>query len=167
MKVCSKCSIEKPEEEFLVRKKDALRKRRADCKTCQSLRAKNYKQKLKTQINEGKLTQRKCAKCSITKVLTDFHSGGTASWCKYCTKRDYYKRAYNITQEDYTTLFNKQKGKCALCKNIFTETAHIDHCHTTNKVRGLLCFNCNSMLGTSKENVKTLLAAITYLKRNK
>lgn len=46
------------------------------------------------------------------------------------------------------------------------ESKHIiDHCHTTGKIRGLLCTNCNNMLGKAKDNVEVLKKAISYLEQ--
>ncbi len=71
-------------------------------------------------------------------------------------------------------LFEIQKGRCAICgRGIRLERgkmedrelrAHVDHNHTTEKVRGLLCNSCNLLLGFAKENVNVLKAAIKYLK---
>mgnify|MGYP002345384244 CR=1 FL=1 len=41
----------------------------------------------------------------------------------------------------------------------------VDHCHKTNKVRGLLCYLCNSMLGKAKDNIDILNNAIKYLSK--
>ena len=74
---------------------------------------------------------------------------------------------YKITIEDYNTLFNKQKGCCAICnrhQSTLNSPLHIDHDHTTNKIRGLLCFNCNNALGSFKESPHLLNKAIDYLK---
>ena len=56
----------------------------------------------------------------------------------------------------------EQQGKCALCPEPAT---HLDHCHDTGKIRGLLCVKCNSGLGMFKDSVETLKAAIDYLSR--
>jgi hypothetical protein len=67
----------------------------------------------------------------------------------------------------YNDLLKQQEYKCVLCarhSNEFKNRFHVDHCHTTGKVRGLLCFNCNVMLGNSLENLETLQKAILYLR---
>lgn len=81
------------------------------------------------------------------------------------------KRNYNLNAQDYLELINIQDNKCAICykeetyKNKYGDTRPlaVDHCHTTGKVRGLLCTHCNSMLGHSQDNINTLQNAIKYL----
>lgn len=59
------------------------------------------------------------------------------------------QRKYGITQKDYDLMFSKQKGRCAICHRPPGDTPlHVDHCHTTGVVRGLLCHQCNWYLGT-------------------
>ena len=81
--------------------------------------------------------------------------------------RDYalYYR-YGITQDDYNSLLAKQEFKCKICgrdSREMTYFLHTDHCHTTGKVRGLLCSPCNVYLGYIKDNKQCLESAITYL----
>jgi hypothetical protein len=70
----------------------------------------------------------------------------------------------------------EQNFRCAICEtheqdvkrgpSASVETSlHIDHCHSTNKVRGLLCMNCNNLLGKANDNTNILHKAIDYLKR--
>lgn len=54
---------------------------------------------------------------------------------------------YNISPEDFQGMLEAQQGACACCFSPFTKTPHIDHDHTTGKVRGLLCSPCNTGLG--------------------
>jgi len=62
-----------------------------------------------------------------------------ASWKQY---------GIEITEEDYNTLLQKQQGVCAICSNPSKhKRLHVDHCHETKVVRGLLCFRCNTLLG--------------------
>lgn len=75
-------------------------------------------------------------------------------------------KLYNITEEQYNNLLVFQNHTCAICKKD-KNTKHdwsIDHCHITNKVRGILCSKCNSMIGLAKDNITTLANAIEYLK---
>jgi len=63
-------------------------------------------------------------------------------------------------------MFKLQNNSCKICLselNLDSKDAHIDHCHTTNKVRGILCRNCNLALGLMKDNVISLENAIKYL----
>lgn len=75
------------------------------------------------------------------------------------------KSSYGITQKQYDELLIKQDSKCAICLNQLDlgKYTHIDHCHKTNKVRGLLCHHCNLFIGNAKENISYLENAIKYL----
>ena len=79
------------------------------------------------------------------------------------------KRKYNITQEQYDELYNKQNGCCAICKKHQSELKKIlgvDHNHKTGKIRGLLCDNCNKGLGCLKDDKDIINNAGNYLKEN-
>lgn len=72
---------------------------------------------------------------------------------------------YNITIEDYKKMLNDQNGVCAIC---FREDKKgrklcVDHNHDTGKVRGLLCGNCNKLLGMAGDDKKILSRSIKYL----
>ena len=134
---------------------------------------------------------KKCRRCSITKPLALFSKdSGTKdkkrSYCKECDRArcstwkqnnkekvaEYnadYKLQYNygLSSEEYKALLIKQNNKCAICntdQNDLKRKLVVDHCHTSNKVRGLLCSHCNVGIGMLKENQDNLIAAIQYLK---
>lgn len=72
---------------------------------------------------------------------------------------------HNLSRAGYNKLYKAQCGLCAICGercSSFKELA-VDHCHTTGKVRGLLCMQCNTALGQLKDDVNRLQRAITYL----
>lgn len=79
------------------------------------------------------------------------------------------KIKYNLTEEQYDQLLKNQNYKCLICQNDFdmnnTKAIHVDHCHETNIVRGILCGTCNKGLGLFKDNIEYLQSAIKYLKR--
>ena len=78
------------------------------------------------------------------------------------------KSKYGITLTENNVLLQKQNNKCKICLVEFSNvTPNVDHCHTTNKVRGLLCRACNTGLGQFKDNTKLLTKAINYLQENK
>ena len=79
------------------------------------------------------------------------------------------KRLYGVNFEEYMEMMDSQNGKCAICKDkliMKRRGIHIDHCHNTDKVRGLLCKSCNAGLGFFKDNKESLRNAIQYLKKN-
>lgn len=82
---------------------------------------------------------------------------------KKAAKKAALKRDYNITEEEFNRMHEEQEGKCKICNKKSEKTLNIDHCHTTNKVRGLLCWNCNIGLGYFKDNKQFLINAIKYL----
>ena len=85
------------------------------------------------------------------------------------------KYSYNITLDQYYELLEKQQNKCAICGCKEYEKRWIssklpfaiDHNHETNEVRGLLCDNCNVMIGHAHENTIILENAIKYLNNDK
>lgn len=94
--------------------------------------------------------------------------------CKAIERRAYMRSKYGISEEEYDALFQEQGGVCAICERpelvstIRSEGPRrlaIDHDHKTGKVRGLLCFRCNTMLGRLLDNVCVLNRAIEYLQR--
>lgn len=101
--------------------------------------------------------------------------GGVAmrSTCKPCTESRKYKadikRRYGISYEEYEDILEQQNNCCAICKsdtsqnNRATRGLFVDHCHTTGKVRGLLCSKCNHALGLLNDDIDLLKAAMDYL----
>lgn len=78
------------------------------------------------------------------------------------------QRAYGMTLEEKHRMINDQRCSCAICfKPLDTskpKTIAVDHCHTTGKVRGILCRECNLMLGMARDNQQILANAIQYLR---
>jgi hypothetical protein len=88
----------------------------------------------------------------------------------YKVKASALWRRYRITPEQWQAAYNEQEGKCAICSRHQSElirTLQTDHCHETNKFRGLLCAPCNKALGQFKDSAARLESAIKYLKRER
>jgi hypothetical protein len=69
---------------------------------------------------------------------------------KDSVRNDHYKRNYGITLDDFNKMAEQQGHKCKICETTEPKGMgawHVDHCHETKKVRGLLCNNCNTKLG--------------------
>lgn len=81
-------------------------------------------------------------------------------------RRRILKSRYGITPETFDKMLKSQNNKCAICDNGYHLTMHIDHCHITGKVRGLLCNNCNRGLGHFKDSMRLLVKAKKYLEGN-
>lgn len=87
------------------------------------------------------------------------------------TRNNTLKYKYGINIKEYNKMFENQKGLCAICNNSEIRLNNrgnirklcVDHCHKTGKIRGLLCSNCNYLLGIAKDNIQTLSNAIKYL----
>jgi len=81
-------------------------------------------------------------------------------------KRDsQYKKNYSITLEQYNAMLVKQNFSCAICgihQSKLVRRLNVDHDHQTQKVRGLLCWECNKHLGWL-ENKEFCAKATLYI----
>jgi hypothetical protein len=86
-------------------------------------------------------------------------------------KERFLIKYYDLTLNDYNRLLHVQNFSCAICnigqKDAGAKGLVVDHCHITNKVRGLLCGNCNTGLGKFRDRKDLLINAITYIARGK
>lgn len=85
------------------------------------------------------------------------------------TKNAKLKHRLGITLVEYEAMLLGQGGRCAICHD--DTPAHprgwnVDHCHSTGKIRAILCTHCNRLLGGAKDNINTLLAAVEYLREH-
>ena len=88
------------------------------------------------------------------------------------TRKSELKAKYGLTLECFDRLMREQNGMCAICNHVFDQTsnignARVDHCHSSQKVRGLLCNSCNTGIGMLREDVGIFMRAVSYLRRNK
>jgi hypothetical protein len=85
-------------------------------------------------------------------------------------KTRHLKKYYGISLEKFNEMMESQNGFCAICKEsekrmIRGKNADlsVDHDHKTGKVRGLLCYSCNTGIGKLKDDRNVLLSAVKYL----
>lgn len=135
-------------------------------------------------------TTKACTKCKTEKPMEEFHArreskSGRCSLCKVCMRANVkrwlrtpngkrrhrhhgLKKNYGITLEDYERMLAEQKGVCAICGTTESggrsDNFHVDHCHATGNVRGLLCVNCNRGIGHFNDDPTLLEAAAAYLR---
>jgi len=72
--------------------------------------------------------------------------------------------SYKINLETYLEMVESQKGCCKICKKKPDKRLSVDHCHKSGRNRGLLCSNCNFILGLCCDDISILESAIKYLK---
>lgn len=159
---CSMCGKTKPEDEF-YRRSDG--RPRSYCKACYSIHNRQ---------------QRKAHKAARDEYDRQRGSG----WERHPENREkyaptdrqahdkYLQRTYGITIEDFDAMLSKQDGTCAICDGRNSDSARnrrmtVDHDHETGKVRGLLCFTCNTSIGKLGDTYEALQKAADYLKGNK
>lgn len=87
-------------------------------------------------------------------------------------QKEWQLKKYNLTLIEWDEIYNKQFGGCAICGNKDETKNHyaclsVDHNHKTGKVRGLLCFNCNTAIGKLQENAELFDRAKKYLEQTK
>ena len=79
-----------------------------------------------------------------------------------------YKKRYGLTIEQKQAMIDNQDGKCAICQSDL-ETTHnvcVDHCHSTNQIRGILCRKCNLGIGHLNDSIEILKSAQKYLQKH-
>lgn len=130
--------------------------------------------------NVCRTSTKTCAVCGKTKPLNgkNFYKNST---CGACYQRRYkqenpdkyrstkLKHLYGITLQDFSNKLAVQGNKCAICgikenklNNGAVQNFVVDHCHSTGRVRGLLCHDCNKNVGVME---KWNLAISDYLKK--
>ena len=137
-KICTGCDTPKSLDLFYPKHKS--------CKECYKGR-----QKIWRQANKHK----------IKRYESSAERKSTQSW-------RHIFRKYGLTKEQWNELLLAQNSCCKICKEHYSKLSSIlcvDHCHTTGKIRGLLCRECNKGLGNFKDSEQFLLNAIEYLKK--
>lgn len=138
---CSTCHVYKPVDAFTW-DKDRNRPRRL-CHACV-----NEREKQRNDSPEGRRTRR---------------AKGLA-------------QRYGITEAEYEDLWTRQQGRCGICATPVANlldydgdgrrSVHLDHCHNSLTIRGILCRDCNIGLGAFKDDPGKLRAAVNYLARD-
>ncbi|MET9467901.1 endonuclease VII domain-containing protein [Streptomyces sp. NPDC006544] len=114
-----------------------------------------------------------CRRCKEIKPHSEWDrnkraSGGLSTRCKPCraveSRAHHLKRSYGMTEADRDEMVAEQGGICLIYKK--RPAIHVDHCHTTGKVRGVLCFNCNTAIGKLGDDPDTARRVVSYLEGN-
>ena len=86
---------------------------------------------------------------------------------KHKARVRHLKNVFNLSLTEYDALFAQQGNVCAICKTDTNkggngENFHVDHCHETKIIRGILCGNCNIALGRF-DSIELLESAMQYI----
>ena len=128
-----------------------------------------------------------CTKCDLEQPKENYHKrkhklNGLDSWCKSCKsiyRHNYFlknlgkekirsrnkawiNQGIDLEHEIYLLECAKRQNKCDICTEEI-KSLHVDHCHTSGKIRGYLCGNCNKGLGLFRDSINSLTTAIGYL----
>ncbi|WP_189986634.1 endonuclease VII domain-containing protein [Streptomyces capoamus] len=174
-KRCVRCGEEKPRAAFAQRRSnlDGLQRHCRDCAAdYHRVRQESLGRKVRPRVPvpDG---HKLCLKCGEVKAWSEWHRNATASdglstRCKACRAAEgragHLKRTYGITEAERDAMVVAQRGLCAICLD--APPAHVDHCHRTGRVRGVLCFNCNSAIGKLRDDPDVGRRAVAYLEGN-
>lgn len=151
-KYCGGCKSEKPHDEFhkCVTRRDGLA---TQCKPCSTMRGRQwYAQNKERRARMGATYYSQNRNRVIDRT---------------------YQRKYGITLDEYEQLLKEQEYVCALCKEPEravdgrtkkVRALAVDHCHTTEQVRGLLCYHCNQLVGRLGDTIESAERLLAYLK---
>jgi hypothetical protein len=161
-KPCKQCGVTKPLDDF-YRHPTARDGRRGQCKACILYRA-----SLRYQDDPEKFKERtRLYRESNPDQLREYkrrRKEKTREWC-----RTRLLRQYGLDEGEFDAMAAAQGDRCAICETDTPGGAHnvwhIDHCHDTGRVRGLLCQRCNVGLGYFSDDPAVLSAAVDYLER--
>ena len=126
-----------------------------------------------------------CKGCGVTldKFNGVYKAHRLTPWCNDCSKIQLKKRlcrtkeyraetymlwSFGLTRAQYDTLIKEQGGGCGICggQSNNGRRLSIDHCHVTDKIRGILCNNCNTALGMANDSIDILSKMIQYLSKH-
>jgi hypothetical protein len=112
---------------------------------------------------------KRCVKCGKGPKYREFKDSETiCTHCRRILRAAHLKKNFGITIEEYEAREKKQKGLCAICKRPphgHKKYLCVDHCHGKGHVRGLLCDDCNRVLGWARDKPEVLAAAARYLRK--
>lgn len=129
------------EEEFRLRRNQWAR----DNQNKRTIYMKEYREKNRDKMNKQANLSHKKHRFKHKDKIRDYH----------------LRRFYGLSLTQFNTMLENQKGCCLICNTNNPKgqgSFHVDHCHTTGKIRGLLCSNCNTKLGWFEKYSKEIIS---------
>ena len=163
MKTCTKCGVTKLLSQFSnsSTSRDGKQHR---CKQCNA--------EYKAQHREHRLAlerERYLRKAEELKSYQKRYKQENPDKVKQRNNEYHLRKRYGISAEEKQKMLNEQNNQCAICGKEFDDAkmTHVDHCHESSIVRGVLCRHCNIGLGHFKDSEELLNNAIRYLNKFK
>lgn len=158
-KVCSKCKIKLPKSNFYQR--TGAKSQHSACKTCERTMAKDWYER-----NKGRATAK----------MREWRLQNIDAVKKYRAdnRQRHYRqelvRKYGVESTWFDEQLQRQDNACQCCGKTFQwgnkqTTPHVDHCHISKAVRGVLCNRCNTVIGLCKDDGKLLSIIAGYLRK--
>lgn len=171
-------------KEIIIEGSALLRGRTKSCGCLQRERAGSINRLSEEEKLRRLAESRPCKKCGEITAPEGFYvpkGRPPLNTCKKCARKNGRKNwlsaKYRLTTKEFDQLLHSQGNKCKICACPFEYLSEIwagdgrgrsriqvDHCHTSGRVRGLLCPDCNKMLGNAKDRPEILEAGGAYLK---
>lgn len=154
MEKCSACQKSPPVDAFAgnTSRPDGLQ---ANCRECAAeyyrrrREAQGKSVRVKVPVPQG---HKRCPQCEEVKPHAEWE------------RISYFQRKYGLSPVELEALIAEQHGICCIC--LAAPAEHVDHCHETGRVRGVLCFSCNAALGQFKDQPDAIRRAAAYVEGN-
>jgi hypothetical protein len=162
-KTCRICGETKPLDDF-YRMAGMRDGHRNECKAC-NLAQKKSRYDADPETHIERVTRWREAN---RERFNEFQRRNNARPERKRKSRDaYYRRTFGISADEFDALLEGQGGGCAICGTRPKRVAslHLDHCHETGAIRGILCLSCNQALGHFRDDPALLEAAADYLRQ--
>jgi hypothetical protein len=161
MRKCSKCGELKPITSYYRAGGNSRDGLRGDCISC-NLAGKAERHRLNPEPARKRTREWRLA--NVERAAANHEAFVASGGKKLADRRSHLKRKYG-TIEQYDAMLEAQGGGCCICRRPPREdiSLHVDHDHSTGKVRGILCFRCNNALADFQESPALLLKAAGYV----
>lgn len=158
-KRCSKCGNDLPLSAFYQR--TGAKSHHSACKVCERAMAKDWYERNKDKATAKVKEWRQQNSDAVKQYRAD-------------NRQKHYRqeigRKYGVEPSWFDEQLQRQGNACVCCKRQFQwggkqTTPHVDHCHDTKAIRGILCNRCNTVLGLCEDDDKLLSALARYLRK--
>jgi hypothetical protein len=155
LRACATCQVTKPEDDFRLRKSHAT--------------GQHYRGKVCRECHQRKGLAWRKANPDRVRLYNAAAKAKNPEYHRRNVLENYYRRKFGITIAGRDAMLAAQGGVCAICGTDAPRGKGwcVDHCHTTNRIRAILCQPCNLVLGHATESVDILRSAIKYLEQHK